>query len=186
MRLVNRKTRDLSAIFLLGVVGISSAAVAQTAADRLPPALLACADEVDVMRRLSCYDREMTTLQAAPIPDTPAAPEASAATEAIAANEAPAAVPEAAADPQPATAAKDDFGIDREPREITAQVVDIRRRPYGELVILLDNQQIWEQKHVDRRFKLEIGDKVTVKKGAVGGYWLSGRTNNAIQVQRRK
>ena len=62
------KTLYLSAMPLLALAVGPAAAQAQAAADALPPQLLACAAEVDVMRRLSCYDREMAALRAAPAP----------------------------------------------------------------------------------------------------------------------
>jgi hypothetical protein len=238
---MNRKTVFLSVTLLAGSLCGTSAVFAQTTAEDLPPALKACTEEVDVMRRLSCYDREMRNLQSSTVPETPAPPEVreksvaadqpplpralptperivpeaprqvpdappappmlgSAAATAAAnksltqAPEVPASAesppaeaspPVAAGQPAP-TAAMDDFGLAGEPMQISATVVDLRRRPYGELIILLDNQQIWEQKHVDRRFRLEIGEQVTIKRGAVGGYRLSGSSNNSIQVARRK
>jgi len=254
---------------------VAGPAAAQTAADDLPPALRACADEVDVMRRLSCFDREMAKLRntpatevetaadnapatmepepapasaappvaesappavpatapgaAAPPPADVAASSAPAADSAPAANApdrgivaaAPAAAatvhaaktgapppsPEAAATPttveqEPETvidvapgaapaatavAANDDFGgKGTEVREMTATVTGIRTRPYGEMIILLDNGQIWEQKHLDRRFHLEVGERVTISKGLISGYRLSGKSNDSIQVERLK
>lgn len=212
---MNRKTTYLSAIAL--IIGSSFQTVgAQDAATSLPANILACADEKDVMRRLSCYDREVAAMRmaSAASPDAPATsepvtetprPAAESALSApdvpIAVDVAPAAVTAVATkvieavpmsqssnekeqpDPQ-ASSGVDDFGKVRAIEDITATVAEISARPYGELIIRLDNGQVWEQKHVDRRFKLRVGETVTVKKGGVTGYRLSGDSNRSIQVQR--
>lgn len=217
----------------------SGTACAQAAAHELPPALLACADENDVMRRLSCYDREMAALKAqvappavarpdtepvagersasqpvepaiaAPVaatpvpreqPSTPTTMQAPSSNP-VASSSVAAPVPETPQSPppqapanQPDTAAapaaqapEEDFDRNENaPKEFTAVVTGIRKRPYGELIILLDNGQIWEQKHLDRRFRLEVGEQVTISKGLISGYRLSGRSNDSIQVERRQ
>lgn len=141
---------------------------------------------------------EMPAPIAKPVPAAPmndvavpapveAAPVAVAVVETAVATAAPAAAGNKPAEPPPPlTSKEDEFGYDRPMEEITAAVVAIRERPYGELVISLDNGQVWEQKHADRRFRLDIGETVTVKKGPVAGYRLSGDSNRSIQVQRIK
>ena len=55
------------------------------------------------------------------------------------------------------------------------------------MIILLDNGQIWEQKHRDTRFRLKVGDSVTISKGLISGYRLrSAGRNHSIQVERFK
>jgi hypothetical protein len=162
----------------------------------LPQAILACAGESDVMLRLSCYDREVAEFRnrpvSAPASAAPAAPMvvATAPATKIAATPAvraadPAPEPVAAA-PVRAKNSIDNFGFDAPMDEMTSNVARIRERPYGELIIYLENGQIWEQKHRDSRFRLKSGESVTITKGAVGGYRLSGNSNNSIQVQRLK
>lgn len=213
---MNRKTTYLSVIAIV-IASSLPTANAQTATSSLPPEILACADEVDVMRRLSCYDREVAaarmlsdappvTPAPQPVAETPApiaesapvvpdapvpaelAPVAASATvaEVIEAVPVPQASSESAEPPPQSSGDVDDFGYDRSPEEVIATVVEIRNRPYGEMVIRLDNGQIWAQKHVDRRFGLSIGETVTIKKGSVAGYRLSGKSNRSIQVERLK
>ena len=220
--------RSVIAILIYSVA--MSVTLAQTAADTLPPALLACADEIDVMRRLSCYDREMAALKNTALPDSndeaqvvetaglpspakateppatgPAAAKAAGAASTlppVATKGAPRTVAEAPAPtarpaqepeqpveaqsaPEPAADPASDFGgKSDEPKEMSATVAEIRTRPYGELVILLDNGQVWEQKHVDNRFRLSVGEQVTISRGLISGYRLSGESNNSIQVSR--
>lgn len=246
------KKQSTTILACLLALATPAVAPAQTAADELPPALLACKEEADVLRRLSCYDREIAALEATPAPEPaaevtvpaapepvpepdespppaiPAAPDPSTAVPAAAApaitGAARAAPPAAASSidedrsepsaptaPSPAEvtgaaiaappaeplAAAAPAAVDSSPEAmpasdpseeaepaVTASVVDIRTRPYGEMIILLDNDQVWEQKHVDRRFRLAIGDVVTIRKGAIGGYRMSGSTNYSVQVER--
>lgn len=198
---MNRKTMALSAIIAVAAGSGSPLAIAQDVENRVPPRILACASEQDIMVRLACYDREVAVLVARPpSPSTPPPvtvfPSAASQADRMAlpaettAGAAVATVPPVHVDssPEPKTAAPDatGFGYDRESESVTATVVKIRKRPYGELIVSLDNGQIWEQKHVDRRFKLRVGDTVTITRGKVSGYRMSGKANKAIQVTRRK
>jgi len=88
----------------------------------------------------------------------------------------------------PAAEPDEDFGLpDAGPSEFSATVADITRRPRGELIVLLDNGQIWAQKHQDNRFRLAVGEQVTISEGLISGYRLTaGDRNNSIQVERLK
>jgi len=189
-------------VIILGTTGFSmSVSSAEAAADSLPSAMLACASEQDVMARLSCYDREVAVLVASPpTPATPplvvvspsAAPQSNRVSDLadtsapVVATSVPQVIVANSPAPKPAAAEAAGFGYERELETLSATVVQIRKRPYGEMIILLDNGQTWEQKHVDRRFKLSVGDTVTIKKGKVAGYRLSGSGNKTIQVSRLK
>ena len=220
---------------------------AQTTNIPLPPALLACAEETDVLRRLACFDREVARLRDVPESVPEPAPEPTVAAPGTRANleeeterrraeaerklleelerqraenvrlrrEAEAAEMhrrqqqeleteqrriEAVTSPQSniesspaaahakAPAVPDDVGTrDQYPDEFSATVNDIAHRAYGEMIILLDNGQIWEQKHRDTRFRLKVGDSVTISKGLISGYRLrSAGRNHSIQVERFK
>jgi hypothetical protein len=78
-------------------------------------------------------------------------------------------------DPAPTSAATNDpqFGlqVNRQP-ELTANILEISKRPYGEMIISLDNDQVWIQKMPDRRFNIHIGDTITIRKGRLSGYRL--------------
>jgi len=198
---MNNKKMTLVSIVLGSAIWGLPIANAQTATNSLPAEILACAEEADVMVRLSCYDRETTALKskppvpaAAPTPVISDAPSSVAAAPASVTASVPAAeavpMPQASAAPAATVAPSpdpvDDFGYDRPLGDITAEIVRIQKQPYGELIIHLDNGQIWEQKHLDRRFKLSVGETVTVKKSTVAGFRLSGDSNKSIQVKRRK
>jgi len=185
---------ELTKPALLAVVMLLPAITAAQSADELPPELLACAGETDVAKRLECFDRELARLREAPEPE--AAPVSEpidaepVAAEPVAAEpvaETPPAVAPAAA-PEPDAGSEKDFGLPAAgPNEITARVANIMTRPYGEMVILLDNGQIWEQKHRDNRFRLDIGEDVTISEGLISGFRLTGGgRHNSIQVERLK
>ena len=117
------------------------------------------------------------------MPEAPVATPEPASTPAVTATEStPANAPETS------DTTSDNFGLaDPEPEQISAVVTDIAHRPYGEFVVLLDNGQIWEQKHRDSRFRIDIGDQVTISEGLVSGFRLSaGGRNNSVQVERLK
>jgi len=183
---MNRKTTYLSAI-TIGIASLLSDASAQSASIVVPAEILACADELDVMQRLSCYDREVAAAQLASEAPPPS-PQPAAATQLAKPEPTPSVaetpVPTIAETPAPSET-EAAFGLNAPVKDIVAIVVEIRERPYGELVIRLDNGQIWEQKHVDRRFRLRTGETVTISKGAISGYRLSGSGNRSIQVRRR-
>ena len=51
------------------------------------------------------------------------------------------------------------------PKEYTATVVAIRERPYGQMVVTLDNGETWSEQYASRKFRVQVGDTVTMKKG---------------------
>lgn len=188
------RNRRYGVTLLLAMVSLPTIVAAQSTGT-LPPELQACTEETDTARRLECFDREMARLRAAP--ESPPAPAATpepvvAETTPVAAVPAPAAKSEETAPSSVAatmaSSADDDFGMPDEGLEqISATVVNIMKRPYGEMVILLDNGQIWEQKHRDNRFRLKVGDDFTVSEGLISGYRLTaGGRNHSIQVERLK
>lgn len=205
---MNRKATYLFATAII-FGSLTSPANAQSVLNNVPAAILACADEMDVMRRLSCYDREVAAASLAPqsattapptlaesapvVPDAPvptevapiAAPISTTAVSASVIAAAPETGNDAKEQPPESTNSEADFGFTIPVGDITAVVVEIRERPYGELIIRLDNDQVWEQKHVDRRFRLQVGETITIAKGAISGYRLSAPGNQSIQVTRR-
>ncbi|NRA84457.1 MAG: hypothetical protein HRU22_12020 [Gammaproteobacteria bacterium] len=72
------------------------------------------------------------------------------------------------------------------PDEIVATITTLRKNPRGLYVVSIDNQQVWKQKS-SSSFKLKLGDKVFIKKGALGSFFLGkeGR-NKRIKVKRIK
>ena len=161
---MNPSIAPVLTLITIALVGVAPAAQAQVERSALPQEIIDCAGESDVMLRLSCYDRKVAEFRNKLV-STPAA---------------------IAAAPVRAKNSIDNFGFDAPMDEMTSNVSRIRERPYGELIIYLENGQIWEQKHRDSRFRLKSGESVTISKSAVAGYRLSGNSNNSIQVERLK
>ena len=71
------------------------------------------------------------------------------------------------------------------PKRMSATVTSIDKRPRGELVVTLDNGQVWAQKNADRYFPLEVGDTVEILAGALGSFRLlaGSRATAVTRVQ---
>lgn len=144
--------------------------------------LEACASERDDAQRLVCYDREVAQL-------VPAARKQAALP---APNDAPV---------NTAIPAEDSFGVygsevarkrgaedsktGTELKRLTATVTAISQRPRGELIVTLDNGQVWLQKKPQSYFPIRIGDEVTITSGALGSFHLaaSGRSTQVTRMQ---
>ena len=146
-------------------------------ADSLPASVAACAAEHDVRKRLACYDREVARF--APVP--PVAPVPSVAPVQPAAEVAAATAAAGAGESKVTSGAQGAT----EPRHIAARIVSIERYP-DEIVLHLDNGQIWQQvQTTDADPSLHPGDAVTIDL-SLGSYWLSGRSGTAVKVKRRQ
>jgi hypothetical protein len=140
-----------------------------------------CAGIGDDRSRLACYDAIFRK------------PAASAASTAV-----PAAAGTASA---PATTSPEtDFGLtdaakrardpqkaqQEMPESITGTVAAVGRRPTGELIVTLENGQVWTQVTVDQRARVAAGDTVTIRKAALGSHLLETQNRYATRVRRVK
>jgi hypothetical protein len=71
------------------------------------------------------------------------------------------------------------------PKRMSATVTAIDKRPRGELVVTLDNGQVWAQKNAEGYFPLEVGDSVAILAGSLGSFRLisGGRATAVTRVQ---
>jgi hypothetical protein len=124
--------------------------------------------------RLSCYDREVARLsrEAGTVPAPPPAP--------------------ATIDPEAGFGYRGGAVPEEQERrkaevaalpQLESTVVGIAKRPYGEMVVTLENQQVWVQKSPDST-RLKVGDHVTIKRGALGAFFLVGPTGRSTSVAR--
>jgi hypothetical protein len=67
---------------------------------------------------------------------------------------------------------------------IAAHVAGITRKASGRVVVRLDNEDVWEQSEDGPDLGLAVGDSVTIEKGMLGSYWMSGHSSVAIKVRR--
>lgn len=170
----------LAAARRVGVCVLIAAAVASfvgrpsASAQELPDGIRKCAAEADDARRLECYDREVgrgTT----PETGQPARPAATAT---------------------PTLSPEERFGLTEEqkrrkqnlekPHELerlTATVTGIARRPHGELVVTLDNGQIWAEKRATS-FLIQEGETVTIKAAALGSFLMVSSSGRSTRVAR--
>lgn len=68
-------------------------------------------------------------------------------------------------------------------KRTSATVAAIDKRPRGELVVTLDNGQVWAQKSAERYFPIAVGDSVEILSGALGSFRLIAG-NRATAVTR--
>ncbi len=106
--------------------------------------------------------------------------------------------PAASADPT-APAPKEQFGFTEKemarntgqsataaPDSVTAAIKSLDRRHDGKFVVTLDNAQVWAQSEINSQADVEIGDSVTVRRGALGSYLLVTKAGIGTRVKRVK
>ena len=143
-------------------VALLAAAVARpafAADDDLAQRIAACKREQDDARRLACFDHA-----AAPKVD---------ATQTFGVHGSELARNRDDDKPQ----------ADSAPKRISATVTAIEKRARGELVVTLDNGQVWAQKEIGAYFPLKVGDPVAILAGTLGSFRLIAG-NRATAVTR--
>lgn len=142
-----------------------------------------CAGLTDDRERLACYDgifRQPITVPGAVAPGVPVASVAPS----------PASVPSNPVDDfglsEATKRARDPEKAKQLPESISARVVHVRKLPAGELLVTLENGQVWTQIGADPRAKIAIGDTVTIKKASLGSYLLVTASRIATRVRRVK
>jgi hypothetical protein len=177
--------------FIYGVVAIVLSSMGQCfslarAADVSSEALLACAQESNDARRLHCFDALVADLRGAS-----AVPPVAAAAAGAAATTAPAAT---TPHPAPAVTPEDRFGArgelkrEKQPElsDLTATVTEVGTKPYGELVLTLDNGHVWAEIAANSKLKVKVGDTVKIERGALGSFLLiapSGRSSKVARIR---
>ncbi|HTJ18187.1 MAG TPA: hypothetical protein VL494_15500 [Steroidobacteraceae bacterium] len=150
-----------------GLHTVASAALLATALarpvgaadDDLAQRIAACTREQDDARRLACFDR-------AAAPKVDATQTFGVHGSELARN-------------------RDDDQPEAEsaPKRISATVTGIEKRARGELVVTLDNGQVWAQKEIGAYFPLKVGDPVAILAGTLGSFRLIAG-NRATAVTR--
>lgn len=171
------------ALTIIGILLSGSMAAAQGAATARE-----CASIADDPARLACYDAAFGRPGGQAGPSTTAVP-------------APAPAPAAGVATATATAAKarEEFGLTevekqaRDPAKaeaqsesITGRVAGLGYRPTGELIVTLDDGQVWHQIESGRSVVLKPGDEVTIRKASLGSYLLVTPKRIAVRVRRIK
>ncbi len=161
---------------LLGLSMVASLALAGSPGGRHP-----CASLADNTARLACYDDAFGR----PAEATSAAPAPAAA--------APAAV-------APEAKARQDFGLSEhdkraraekqgtptEPDSLSGKVASVGHRPTGELVVTLEDGQVWVEVGPSGGVVVKAGELVTIRRASLGSYMLVTPTHVGTRVRRVK
>ena len=118
------------------------------AGDDLSQRIAACTREQDDARRLACFDR-------AAAPSADATQDFGVHGSELARNR-----------------DDDDPKQDSTPKRISATVAGVEERARGELVVALDNGQVWAQKEAGPYFPIKVGDAVSIIAGTLGSHKL--------------
>ena len=70
------------------------------------------------------------------------------------------------------------------PTSVTAKVISVRFKKYGEFVVTLDNGQVWEQNEPMPSAIVRVGDTVTVKEGCPWLLYAGNGRRVATKVHR--
>jgi hypothetical protein len=72
------------------------------------------------------------------------------------------------------------------PDSITARVATVAHRQTGELVVILDDGQVWVQIDTEAKARVKEGEEVTIRKGTLGSYFLVTPSHILVRVRRVK
>lgn len=136
----------------------------------LPPALQACANLHNDGERLACYDRLVAQTAAGNAPTEEQVAQAPQEMFGMRGDVSRKSAPEAAPRRE-------------ELSSITAHVQALKASASGALIIELDNGQVWRQED-SAQLMLEVGDSVTITRGALKSFRLATTAHRAGRVQR--
>jgi hypothetical protein len=164
---------------LLALIGCSLAGASSSFATEraLTERLVECVRERDDARRLACFDRATAQLDAS----------SSKGASVTAEGGAPSASDFGVSGSEVARkrGAAGEENAPPEVKRLDATVAAIARQPRGELVLTLDNGQVWVQKTATSYFPVEVGDQVTIMAGALSSYRLmtGGRSTAVTRIK---
>ena len=67
---------------------------------------------------------------------------------------------------------------------LPGKIVALSVAPRGEIIFVLDNQQVWMQTQVEPSKHFSVGDAVHIESGAMGSYWLAADKARRTKVKR--
>jgi hypothetical protein len=132
--------------------------------------LIACSQLTDDTARLACFDKEAAELRKhnSPSPTSP--------------------VP--TPEQQFGLSEKQVIGLESKPDQAPApkalhvHIVSVSQSALARQVFVTDNAQTWQQIELDPDFRANIGQEVTISKGALGSFWLATDSHHATRVKR--
>jgi hypothetical protein len=69
-------------------------------------------------------------------------------------------------------------------QQIRATIVEVQKAPRGELVLTLDNGQVWRQSD-STRLRLRKGQVVIIKRAALGSFFIGKKNTNRLMRAKR-
>lgn len=159
----------------LALAAAGSASASAAAGD-----FLACAGEKDDARRLACFDAAVVRAR-----NPASSPAGTAATAAAVA---------APLSKEEKFGLRGDLKQEKakvapelaEIQELKAQVTKVAVKPHGELVLTLDNGQVWYEIQTSSGIRVKAGDQVTIKAGALGSYSIVAPNGRSSKVTRSR
>ena len=165
-------TMDTALVIAMAATLIA-AGTARAAVPASTAEFLACAPEKDDARRLACFDAAVDRARTAP------------------------------ADPATAVAAvplskEERFGLHgglkrekaqevpelQELEQLQARVTKVSSKPHGELVVTLENGQVWTEIQPNSGARVKAGEQVTIKPGVLGSFLLVAPNGRSTKVTR--
>lgn len=175
---------------LLSFAGLLALGISIAYGQGVPRSIVDCASLTPDTTRLACFDREVAKLTqpAKAVTTTPVVPAAPA----------PQPPPVAATQATDTAAKEDEFGlsgsvarkrseekkVDSSPKELRATVSRIREKPYGELILELDNGQVWEQPEKKMSFLIKVGEGIVITQHKLGSYFLTTDSGASTRIRR--
>lgn len=144
----------------LAIAWLGAAGGQAAAAADLPLSLRDCAQQKDDARRLACFDHAVAEMRSPPAQDF-------------------------SVDPEVAHKLQEQSRANAH-EKVTSKVTLVTQRPHGELVITLDNGQVWLQLEPMFYFPLKSGDTITLSHGLAGSFWLTSAVGLATRVKRTR
>ena len=181
----------------LTLVATFALAISSQAHANIEQQLVDCASQTDKLDRLMCYDALAASVKSA-VPTQLPATETTVAVASASAVAAPAvAVPVTAKTSAPTAvtatesinSAEQEFGLKKKSAEedevrLYAEVISIKKDPYGALIVNLSNSQTWKQVGTER-YKLKVGQTIFIEQGALSSFLLgSDERNSTMRVKR--
>jgi len=164
----------MGARFVLAMAAaLVTAGATRAAVPATTSGFLACAAEKDDARRLACFDAAVGQAQAATGNTTPAVAAAPLSKE-------------------------EKFGLRgelkqekaqkvpelQELEQLQAHVTSVYSKPHGELVVTLENGQVWTEIQTNSGARVKAGEQITIKPGALGSFLLVAPNGRSTKVTR--
>lgn len=161
-------------------------------AKSLNEGMLSCKQIDNSLRRLVCFDELAKKIDRTTDKQTSAPAKMLVKETKVETNKPVPANVSKSSKPEITSEAKTKFGYENKQstddmiQQIEAKIIDIKKSAYGNLIITLDNDQIWRQTD-SSRLKLSEGELIKVTRGSLGSFFIGKENaNRRIRAKRVK